>query len=43
MQQSIVDAIGEDFEAVVAQLDAWSAACIEAKAFPPSALKRAAG
>ena len=43
MEQPIVDAIGDDFEAVVGQLDAWSAKCIEAKAFPPDAFKRAAG
>ncbi|MFT7599655.1 MAG: hypothetical protein ACI8TP_002590 [Acidimicrobiales bacterium] len=43
MGRSIVDAIGEDFESVVQQLDAWSALCVEAHAFPPNALKRAAG
>ncbi|MHB8574254.1 MAG: SCO6745 family protein [Dehalococcoidia bacterium] len=43
MEQPIVAAIGEDFEAVVAQLNAWSALCIEAKAFSPDVFKRAAG
>ena len=41
--QPIVDAIGDDFEPLVAQLDAWSATCIAAQAFPPSVFKRAAG
>ena len=34
---------GADLEAVIAQLDEWSAACIAAGAFPPDAFKRAAG
>jgi hypothetical protein len=42
-QQSIVDAIGPDLDATVAQLDAWSERCVQAKAFPPDAYKRAAG
>ena len=42
-QQHLVDALGTDFDAVVAQLDAWSAACIAAKTFPANVLKRAAG
>lgn len=43
MEQPIVDAIGADFETVLDRLETWSAACIEAGAFPPSAFKRAAG
>ena len=43
MEQPIVDAIGDDFETVLDRLEAWSAACIKAGAFPPSAFKRAAG
>jgi len=42
-QQSIVDAIGSDLEGVIQQLNQWSAACVEAKAFPPDIYKRAAG
>jgi hypothetical protein len=43
MQQSVIDAIGDDFEATVASLDAWSAACIDNGNFPPDIFKRAAG
>lgn len=42
-QNSMVDAIGEDLAATVAQLDAWSSACIEAGFFPRNIYKRAAG
>jgi hypothetical protein len=42
-QQPILDAIGEDLDGVVDQLNQWSAACIVAKAFPPDIYKRAAG
>ena len=43
MEQPIVDALGDDADAVIAQLDAWSARCIAAGAFPPDVFKRAAG
>ncbi|MBA2449561.1 MAG: hypothetical protein H0V51_16195 [Chloroflexi bacterium] len=43
MEQPIVDAIGADFETVLDRLEAWSVACVQAGAFPPSAFKRAAG
>ena len=43
MEQSIIDALSPDLDAVTAKLDEWSAACISAGAFPPDALKRAAG
>ena len=47
MERRVVDAIGDGtgvgFNAIVAQLDEWSARCIAAGAFPPDALKRAAG
>jgi hypothetical protein len=42
-QQPILDAIGDDLDGVVDQLNRWSAACVEAKAFPPDIYKRAAG
>ncbi len=42
-QQSVVDALGEDFEPVVAALNRASAACIAAGAFPPDPYKRAGG
>ncbi len=42
-QQPIVDAIGGDLDPTVGQLEAWSAALVEAKMFPPSVHKRAAG
>lgn len=43
MEQPIVNAMGADFAGVVAQLDVWSALCIEAGAFPSDPFKRAAG
>ena len=43
MERPIVEAIGDDFEAVVEQVEAWSGACVAAGAFPPSTYKRAAG
>ena len=43
LEQSIVDALGPGFDAVVAQVDEWSTRCIDARAFPPDAFKRAAG
>ena len=42
-QEPIIQAIGDDLEATVSQLAEWSAACVEAKAFPPDIYKRAAG
>jgi hypothetical protein len=42
-QQPVIDAIGDDLDAVVDQLNQWSAACIDAKTFPPDVYKRAAG
>jgi hypothetical protein len=42
-QRSVVNAIGSDLDDTVAKLEAWSAACVEARAFPPSIHKRAAG
>jgi hypothetical protein len=42
-QQSIIDAIGDDLDTVVDQLSQWSAACVDARMFPPSIHKRAAG
>ena len=42
-EQAIVDALGDRFEEVRAQLDGWSARCIAAGAFPLDVLKRAAG
>lgn len=42
-QQPIIDAIGPDLDATIGQLEAWSAALLDAKMFPPSPHKRAAG
>lgn len=43
MEQPILDAIGDDLEQLLTQLNQWSAACIAAGAFPPDEMKRAAG
>ncbi|GAC1690591.1 MAG: hypothetical protein PVS3B1_29650 [Ktedonobacteraceae bacterium] len=43
MEQPLVEAIGDDFDALVTQLDVWSELCIKARAFPPNEQKRAAG
>jgi hypothetical protein len=43
MERSIVDALGDDLDPITEQLDAWSQLCIDARAFPPDAFKRAAG
>lgn len=43
LQRSIVESLGDDLDAGVAQLADWSQRCIDAKAFPPNAFKRAAG
>lgn len=43
MEQPLLDAIGDDLEALLTQLNQWSAACIAAGAFPPDEMKRAAG
>jgi hypothetical protein len=43
MEASLVDALGADCDAVIAQLDDWSAQCIAGGSFPPDAFKRAAG
>ena len=42
-EQTIVDALGDRVDEVCAQLEQWSDRCIEAGAFPPDILKRAAG
>ncbi|HEY3238982.1 MAG TPA: hypothetical protein VGL92_05415 [Acidimicrobiia bacterium] len=42
-QRSVVNAIGSNLDDTVSRLEAWSAACVEAKLFPPSIHKRAAG
>ncbi|HEY3241514.1 MAG TPA: hypothetical protein VGL92_18275 [Acidimicrobiia bacterium] len=42
-QQDVMDAVGDDTEAVVEMLDDWSAACIAAGAYPPDPYKRAGG
>jgi hypothetical protein len=42
-QHRVIDAIGDDLEPAIAQLERWSAACVEAGAFPPNIFKRAAG
>ncbi len=43
LEESITASIGDGFDEVVAALEHWSQLCIEAKAFPPSVFKRAAG
>ena len=43
MEQRIVQAIGDDFEALVAQLQGWSNLCIAANTFTSDVYKRAAG
>lgn len=43
MEEKVVDAIGDDFEALVAQLQDWSNLCIAAKTFTSDVFKRAAG
>ncbi len=43
MEQPLVEAIGDDLDALVTQLDAWSELCIKAGGFPPNTQKRAAG
>jgi len=42
-ERTAVDALGDRFETVVNQLEAWSAMCVDARAFPPDPFKRAAG
>ena len=42
-EAALVAALGDQVDGLVERLDAWSATCIEAKAFPPDAFKRAAG
>lgn len=45
LQQSILDAVSAqtDLDEAITALAGWSQQCIEAKAFPPNAFKRAAG
>ncbi len=43
MEQPVVDAMGDDLDAVVDQLNKWGEACVEAETFPPDPRKRAAG
>ena len=42
-EQPVVEALGDDLPFIVERLDAWSARCVAAGAFPPDVLKRAAG
>lgn len=39
----MVEALGDDADPVVAQLERWSSRCVDAGAFPPDVHKRAAG
>jgi ABC transporter DrrB family efflux protein len=41
MQQPVIDAIGDDLDAAVTSLDAWSARCIAAGLYTPDIYKRA--
>jgi hypothetical protein len=43
MQQSILDAIGEDLDTIVPVLRAWSSMVVEGDAYPPDPAKRASG
>ncbi|MDC1390320.1 hypothetical protein N8342_10875 [Acidimicrobiales bacterium] len=43
LQQSIIDSLGTELDDIVVHLADWSQRCIDAKAFPPNAFKRAAG
>ena len=43
LQQSIIDAIGDDLDDLVTATTEWSQRCIDARAFPPNVFKRAAG
>jgi hypothetical protein len=43
MERPVVEAMGGDFERVVAQLDEWASLCIAAKTFTADVFKRAAG
>ena len=43
MEQPLIEAIGNDFETLIAQLNDWAELCIKAGAFPPNEQKRAAG
>ena len=43
LQQSIIDSLGAELDDIVVHLADWSQRCVEAKAFPPNAFKRAAG
>ena len=42
-QHAVVEAVGDDLDATITQLQQWSAACVDAGAFPPDIYKRAAG
>lgn len=42
-QQALVNNLGTDVDGLIGDLAGWSQQCVEAKAFPPSAYKRAAG
>lgn len=42
-EDSVVAALGDRFDAIVEQLAAWSAACVDSGAFPSDPFKRAAG
>jgi len=43
MEQSLIEAIGSDFETLVTHLNEWAQLCIKAGAFPPNIQKRATG
>jgi len=40
LEQPVVDAIGDDLDALVECLDAWSGLCAQAGAFPPGTFRR---
>jgi hypothetical protein len=42
-EQAIIDALGDRLDEICGRLNHWGQRCIEAGAFPPDILKRAAG
>ena len=43
LERPVIEALGPDVDELLDRLGAWSARCIEARAFPPDPFKRAAG
>lgn len=43
LEESVVAALGDDYDHVVGALNGWSAACVTAKTYPPDPYRRAGG